>query len=83
MNYPAVIAVLALSNYHLRLEFANGETKRFDMNPFLGLGLFKELLENNLFQTVKVSFDTICWANDADIDPETLYEGGVPENNFQ
>jgi hypothetical protein len=77
--YPAVVHVLPLSNYHLRLAFANGEVKRFDMNPYLSIGLFKELTEEGMFETVKISFDTIAWANEADIDPETLYEGGKPE----
>jgi hypothetical protein len=76
---PAVIDVTPLPDYHLRLSFANGEVKRFDMNPFLTTGIFKELTENGMFQTVKVSFDTITWANEADIDPESLYEGSVAE----
>jgi hypothetical protein len=76
--YPAVISVSALPDFHLRLVFSNGEIRRFDMNPFMHLGIFRELQKPELFQTVQVSFDTIRWINDADIDPETLYEGGVP-----
>ncbi len=44
------------------------------MTPYLELGVFKTLKDENLFKTVKVSFDTIEWSNGADIDPETLYE---------
>lgn len=77
--YPAVVEVFPLSNYHLRLAFANGEVKRFDMNPYLGIGLFRELTEKAMFETLAVSFDTVAWANEADIDPETLYLGGENE----
>ena len=76
--YPAVVGVSPLSKYQLRLAFANGEVKRFDMTPYLGIGLFKELTEKGMFETVAISFDTIAWANQADIDPETLYHGGEP-----
>ena len=47
------------------------------MNPFLDKGIFKELKDKNIFKTVKVSFDTIQWDNEADLDPEILYEQSV------
>jgi len=79
MIYPAVVSVFPLSDYVIKLIFANGEIKRFDMKPYLEMGIFQELKEENMFKTVRISFDTICWANDADIDPETLYHGGTKE----
>lgn len=75
--YPAIIQVSTLSDYQLRLSFANGEIKIFDMKPYLHLGHFRELQTKEMFETVSISFDTIAWANEADIDPETLYEGSV------
>ncbi len=57
----------------LRLKFENGEEKIFDMKPYLETGIFKALKDEAIFKTVKISFDTIEWANKADIDPETLY----------
>ena len=77
--FPAVVDVKPLDNYQLRLSFSNGEVKRFDMNPYLHMGLFRELTMEGMFETVKVSFDTICWSNEADIDPETLYQEGIPD----
>ena len=47
------------------------------MKPFLETGIFKDLKNESVFMTVKVSFDTIEWANEADIDPETLYHGSI------
>jgi hypothetical protein len=43
------------------------------MNPYLGIGIFKELKDVSLFNSVKVSFDSIEWNNEADLDPEILY----------
>ena len=75
--YFAVIAVTPLENYKLSLKFKNGEYKIFDMTPYLETGIFKELKDEALFKTVRVSFDTVEWANEADIDPETLYKDSV------
>ena len=73
----AVTAVQPLHNYQLQLTFENGEQKVFDMKPHLEKGLFKDLKNEQLFNTAKISFDTVEWANEADIDPETLYLGSV------
>ena len=75
--YFAVTEVTPLENYKLRLKFKNGEEKVFDMKPYLDTGIFKELKEESVFKTVKVSFDTVEWANEADIDPETLYRDSI------
>ena len=58
------------------IGYANyfGEKRQFDMKPYLDTGIFKELRDKNLFKIVKTSFDTIEWANEADFDPETLYQ---------
>lgn len=71
--YLAVKNVEIQPNYHLIITFANGERRLFDMNPYLDSGIFKELTDINLFNSVRVSFDTIEWDNEADMDPEILY----------
>jgi hypothetical protein len=71
--YFAVTDVQPLNNYLLHLVFKNGEQKLFDMKPYLETGIFKDLKDEKIFKTAKVSFDTVEWANEADIDPETLY----------
>ncbi len=73
----AVTEVTPLTEYMLRLKFKNGEEKVFDMKPYLDIGIFKTLKDETIFKTVKVSFDTVEWANEADIDPETLYNESV------
>ena len=75
--YLSVKSVLALDDYKLLLTFENNEKKIFDVSPYLEIGKFSELKENTMFQSVRVSFDSIEWANKLDLDPELLYSKGV------
>ena len=79
--YLAVKDVKTIDDYKLILTFEDESVRIFDMKPLLGKGVFKELKDEKLFKTVKVSFDSIEWANGIDVDPETLYEDGVPYSN--
>ena len=76
--YLAVKDVKTIDDYKLILTFEDDSVRIFDMKPLLGKVVFKELKDEKLFKTVKVSFDSIEWANGIDVDPETLYEDGVP-----
>ena len=79
--YLAVKEVKPIDNYKLILTFENNEVKIFDMIQYLDKGIFQELKDENLFKAVKVSFDSIEWPNEADIDPETLYEDSISYSN--
>ncbi len=74
--YLSVKEVKPVPDYQLDLTFENGEKRLFDMKPYLETGIFRELRDIELFNTVRVSFDTIEWANEADMDPEFLYREG-------
>lgn len=78
--YPGVKKVEWIPDYKLMLTFENGEVKIFDMSPYLEKGLFRDLKDLKAFSTVKVSFDTIEWANGVDLCPEVLYEKSVAKN---
>jgi hypothetical protein len=73
-----VVGVFPLDRKRLQLEYSDGTSRIFDMTPLLGKGLFRGLLDEAVFRTVRVVFDTVEWANGADIDPETLLEDSVP-----
>lgn len=75
--YPIVKDVRPIDNYNLILTYDNGERRQLDMKPFLNNGIFRELNEVSKFNSVKVSFDTIEWENEADLDPEVLYEQSI------
>jgi hypothetical protein len=70
--------VKPLKNYELLLSFDNGEMRIFDMKPYLNKGIYKQLKDVTMFESVKVSFDSIEWKNHVDIDPEFLYMKSKP-----
>ena len=71
--FNAVTGVVPLADYQLLLTFADGESRVFDVAPYLGKGVFAPLREKALFEAVRISFDTIAWPNGADFCPELLY----------
>ena len=73
---PRVIHVQAEQNYQLMISFNNGEKKRFDVKPYLEIGIFKELQDVSLFNSVKPFLGSIQWANGLDLCPDTLYLEG-------
>lgn len=79
--FLAITQVKPLDNYNLLLTFENGEKRQFDMSPYLDLGIFRELKDEKMFRTVKTNFDTIEWDNEADIDPEILYQNSRKVDN--
>jgi hypothetical protein len=70
---PRVKDVKPNSNYTLILTFTNNEVKIFDMKPYLDKGIFKELKDINLFNSVKPFLGSIQWKNGQDLCPDTLY----------
>lgn len=76
--YQAIINVKPLPEYKLLITFKNNEIKILDMKPYLEKGIFSELKDVALFKTVHISFDSIEWNNQADLDPEFIYEESVP-----
>jgi len=71
--YLAVKKVNPQPDYKLQLTFENMEVREFDMNSYLNTGAFKSLKDVDLFNRVKISFDTVEWPNGVDLDPEVLY----------
>jgi hypothetical protein len=70
---PRVVNVKPEHNFTLQITFSNAEVKRFDVKPYLGIGIFKELEYISLFNSVKPFLGSIQWANGLDLCPDTLY----------
>jgi hypothetical protein len=70
-------------DYTLTLTFANGEVKMFDVKPYLNIGIFRELQEQRVFNSVRPFLGSIQWQNGQDICPDTLYLDSVPVGERQ
>ncbi len=70
---PRAIDVKALNNYILEIVFDNGETKKFDVKPYLKFKPFEKLKDEKEFKKVKIAGLSIEWENGADICPDELY----------
>jgi hypothetical protein len=80
--YIGVKDVKPENDYMLLLTFENNEQRWFDMKPYLNFGpVFQALKDPAMFNSVRVYFDTISWANNADLDPEILYPNSLVLKN--
>jgi hypothetical protein len=58
--------------------FENGESRRFDVKPYLGRGIFVRLRDLALFRGVRVIAGSIEWPGGLDLSYDTLYVDGQP-----
>ena len=60
-------------DYTLTLVFDNGEKGIFDMSPYLEKGIFLQLKNRRVFNSVRPFLGSIQWGNGADLCPDMLY----------
>ena len=70
---PRVKEVHPNSDYTLSLIFDNGEEGVFDVSPYLDKGIFSQLTDKKIFNSVKPVLGSIQWGNGLDLCPDTLY----------
>ena len=75
---PYVKSVRALDDYELEVSFENGESRRFDVKPYLGRGLFVQLCDRALFRAARVIAGSVEWPGGLDLSYDTLYLDGRP-----
>ena len=73
-----VVSVQVQPNYHLQLEFENGERRMFDMSPYMDKKPFNRLKNSPIFNCAHVDYGTVVWPGEIDIAPETLYDRSIP-----
>jgi hypothetical protein len=66
---PRVADVKPEAGYMLCLRFTNGEIRRFDVKPYLEKGIFSELKDLSVFNSVKPFLGSIQWINEAGLCP--------------
>jgi hypothetical protein len=70
--------VVPTEDYQLLLTFDNNKKGIFDMKPYLNKGIFKQLKDPKMFNTVRpYAGNSFAWANHADVAPESIFEKTV------
>jgi hypothetical protein len=73
----SVINAELRDDYEVYVEFDNGAKGVIDFKKILEderSQLMRDLLNKELFKTMKINLDTLCWDNDVDFAPDYLYE---------
>ena len=78
---PDVIKVVASLDFFMKVEFATGEVRQFDMRPYLQYPAFAPLKQPGMFLRARVEHGTVVWSEDIDVSPDTLYLRGKPLDN--
>ncbi|HMT11059.1 MAG TPA: DUF2442 domain-containing protein [Ignavibacteria bacterium] len=78
---PRVKKIMPNKDYTLTITFNNDEVRTFDVRPYLDIGIFKELKDLRVFNTVKPFLGSVQWSNEADLCPDTLYEESTKLTN--
>ena len=65
------------SESNLFAKFKNGETRIFNMIPYLDKNLFRELKDVRYFKKVRVIWGGIEWPHKQDLSADTLYYQGI------
>jgi hypothetical protein len=70
---PRIKEVHPNEDFTLDIVFENNEEKVFDVKPYLDKGIFKQLKDRSIFNSVKPFLGSIQWINGLDFCPDTLY----------
>ena len=80
MTRPRAVGVVTQADYRLLVTFSNGETRIFDVTPYLDFKPYAELKSLMLFKTVRPAGLSVEWIHGQDICPDELYYNSVPVN---
>ena len=75
---PRVKEVKPNSDHTITLVFTNDEVRCFDTKPYLNIGIFQELKDMRIFNSVRPFLGSVQWQNGQDFCPDTLYLESVP-----
>ncbi len=70
---PHVTRATPQADHRLLLEFANGETRLFDLTPYLDKGVFSALRDSAEFAQVRIVDGSVEWPGEIDLSYDTLY----------
>lgn len=76
--YPRVKDVKPAADYMIDITFENDERRRFDVKPYLDVGIFKELRKKEIFNSIRPFLGSIQWSGGQDFCPDMLYQESCP-----
>ena len=79
-----VINAKLMDDYNVFIEFNNGTNGILDFKKILEddhREIIRDLLNKELFKTLKVYLNTLCWANEVDFAPDFLHEQIIKNKN--
>lgn len=71
-----IVEVKPLDSYRLYVRFEDGTEGEVDISGLINFtGVFAPLKDRTYFEQVQVNpeLGTVCWPNEADLDPDVLY----------
>ena len=75
---PRIKSVKPNPDFTLTLVFTNNEVRRFDVRPYLDIGILGSLKDPGIFNSVRPFMGSIQWRGGQDFCPDTLYLESVP-----
>ena len=76
---PRVIDLEPMAAYRLRLAFADGEIRIFDVSPYLDRGIFQRLHDEAVFCEAYIEAGSVEWPAGVGLHHDTLYLKSTPE----
>lgn len=73
MLRPTAVQVIPEDQFFLKVIFDNGETKQFDVKPYIRGEWYGKLANVAYFNAVKTDGYTVVWPDGQDICPDELY----------
>jgi hypothetical protein len=81
-----ILSAEPLSEFRLRLRFADGTDGVVDLSDLAGLGVFRAWLQQGTFEQVTVThYGSLAWPSGLDLCPDSLYlrmTGKQPKDIF-
>ncbi len=59
-------------DYVLFVKLSNGKKGLFDVKPYLDKGIFTELKDKSLFDSVRTAFGGVVWPHQQDFSADTI-----------
>ena len=73
LSYAKTISARPLPDYKVAVVFNNGQSGVFDCKYLLEYETSAPLANYSLFNQVRAEHGTLCWPNDIDVAPETVW----------